>query len=167
MIRRAKALDVPRIAEIHVASWQVAYRGLVTDAFLDSLDLAKRERVWRDILTETSNPVFVAESADSVVGFCNVAPCRDEDLSEAAEITAIYLDPDHWRRGIGGRLCSRAFEFAANQGFSVISLWVLMENERARRFYESLGFRDQGGRKQEDRGDLVMNEMRYLRELPV
>lgn len=118
MVRRAKAFDASRIAEIHVTSWQVAYRGIIPDAFLNSLDVAKREQVWRDVITETANPVFVAESAGSVVGFCHLAPSRDADLPRAAEITAIYLDPDHWRRGgadsfVRGQLSSRANKFFA------------------------------------------------------
>ncbi len=38
---------------------------------------------------------------------------------------------------------------------------MLETNVRARRFYETAGWRADGGRKTEQRGDVVLREVRY------
>ena len=40
-------------------------------------------------------------------------------------------------------------------------LWVLKTNERARRFYEIAGWKTDGQTKTEERGRVVLNEVRY------
>lgn len=42
IIRQAKAEDVRQIAEILVEDWQTAYRGIMDDAFLDSMNAEQR-----------------------------------------------------------------------------------------------------------------------------
>ena len=41
-LRRAVPGDENEVAEVHVRSWQVAYRGLLPDAYLDALRPAGR-----------------------------------------------------------------------------------------------------------------------------
>jgi len=43
-IRTAVAEDAPGLATVHVRSWQLAYRGLMADEFLDGLSVEERER---------------------------------------------------------------------------------------------------------------------------
>jgi hypothetical protein len=45
-IRPATAEDAAGIAAVHVRSWQVAYRGQLPDALLDSLSVDQRTRWW-------------------------------------------------------------------------------------------------------------------------
>jgi hypothetical protein len=56
-IRRAIATDAATIAGIHVRAWQWAYRGLIPDAFLDSLSVEARETSWRRQLERTATRV--------------------------------------------------------------------------------------------------------------
>jgi hypothetical protein len=49
-IRSAVPQDATRIAEVHVASWRVAYRGLMPDNLLQQLDAESRANVWRELL---------------------------------------------------------------------------------------------------------------------
>ena len=46
-IRPVGAGDVPAVARLHVAVWQVAYRGLLPDAYLDAPSVDRREIMWR------------------------------------------------------------------------------------------------------------------------
>ena len=41
-VRSARPGDAEAIAQLHVASWRVAYRGIVDDAYLDALDVGAR-----------------------------------------------------------------------------------------------------------------------------
>ncbi|MCB1088790.1 MAG: GNAT family N-acetyltransferase [Verrucomicrobiae bacterium] len=167
MIRRAVNEDARRIAEIHVSSWQVAYDSLIPADYLNGLSVARREAVWLAAIDEARGPVFVSSVEDRIVGFCHVAPSRDEDSVGCAEITAIYVAPSFWRQGHGHALCEEAVSYAEREAFCDITLWVIAENRRARRFYERMGFLEDGGFKSVERPGFVLNEVRYRRKITV
>lgn len=141
-IRLAAIDDAEPLARVHVRSWQVAYRGMIPDEILDSLDLDERSAGWRSTIAQGDQVVLVAADITALQGFCSFGPARDEseDRKFVAEITSIYVDPDHWGRGVGGALCSSAIARAGERGFRGLVLWVLEANARARAFYERLGF---------------------------
>ena len=45
IIRNAEEEDVRQIAEILVEDWQKAYRGIMDDAFLDSMNVSQRYEI--------------------------------------------------------------------------------------------------------------------------
>ncbi|MEZ4734028.1 MAG: hypothetical protein R3E79_43600 [Caldilineaceae bacterium] len=80
-VRAAKPADAPAIADVHIVSWQVAYRGLLPDTLLDTLSLEQRTQEWREILAlPRGSRTLVYEEGDRIVGFAGVGPCRDETL---------------------------------------------------------------------------------------
>jgi GNAT superfamily N-acetyltransferase len=160
-VRKGRPDDADAIARVHVASWRAAYRRVMPDAVLDRLDEAARAGTWRRALADPEWPVLVLDLDGRVEGFCHVAPSRDPrvDRARTAEITAIYIDPSFWRRGHGRALCRRALEEAVRLGRSEVTLWVLEKNQSARRFYEALGFAEDGGAKVEPESGL--REVRY------
>jgi ribosomal protein S18 acetylase RimI-like enzyme len=149
LVRTATATDAPSIAHIHVEAWRVAYRGQMPDAILDALDVGRRAAFWQGRLTERRGAVFVAEEGGRITGFCDLIPSRDKDADAraVAEIVAIYILPQHWRKGAGRALCDRALAEARGQGYRVVTLWVLASNGGARRFYEAMGFGLDGATK--------------------
>lgn len=168
--RPATAADTPRIAEIHVSAWRVAYRGQVPDAFLDGLSAERRTSAWSDIVAATAWPstgVFVAEDdSGKLVGFAHVCASRDDDAaSEVGEVTSIYIAPEEWHQGAGRALLDAATTTLRTAGFSRATLWVLDTNDRARQFYERLGWRSDGAVKVDDRGDFALREIRYATDL--
>lgn len=156
-MRKADSEDVEAIAEIHVRSWQAAYRGVLPGELLDGLSVAERVKSWREILTATEEHwlTFVAESvAGGLVGFCSVTtPSRDADTgARTAEIGALYVDPDHWRQGAGSALLAVALEELNGARWCDAILWVLPENRAAIAFYERFGFEiEEGVEKREER----------------
>ena len=86
---------------------------------------------------------LVGETDDGeIVGFVRAAPVKAKEpdpLGTEAEIFAIYLLAKVKRQGIGRRLMSGVFDHLRSQGFRSVGLWVLKENQPARRFYEALG----------------------------
>lgn len=134
------------------------------EAVLDALDVEQGAMRWRDRLSSTDVDCLVAEEA-SVLGFCSLTPCRDATQEpRAGEIAAIYLHPDHWRRGIGRALLASADALARTRGYRSLGLWVLRENQRARWFYEAVGFA-RGGEERIDTGLIgsPLHEVRYAR----
>ena len=78
---------------------------------------------------------------------------RDEDLTDAGEVVAIYVLSEYYGRKIGYRLMNEAF--ARLSGYDTIFVWVLEKNERAIRFYHQYGFEFDGCRKQWNLGTPV------------
>jgi GNAT superfamily N-acetyltransferase len=138
-----------RLAKIHVAAWRAAYRGLVPDSHLANLDPVVRAEGFRRFLAEGLAETYVAEQDGTAIGFLTLAGCRDEnvDVRETGEIWGIYLHPDHWRRGVGRKLCRFAEQALDNRGFGVVVLWVFAGNLTARRFYETMGYDADGATK--------------------
>jgi ribosomal protein S18 acetylase RimI-like enzyme len=146
-IREAEPKDARGIAEIHVRSWRAAYRGQLTDDFLDGLNVEDRLEMHR--LALESPPaeyrMWVAEEDGRVIGFAVTGKSEDADADErVAEVFAIYLDPDRVGTGLGRRLFSHAVDDLRDRGYRSATLWVLETNEPARRFYELAGWAHDG-----------------------
>jgi len=69
MLRQATDADAAAIAWLHVASWQIAYRGLLPDAFLDGLNQADQISVWQARLAMPDRIVRLAEDTDGLEPF--------------------------------------------------------------------------------------------------
>jgi L-amino acid N-acyltransferase YncA len=140
-IRLASAADCEGIAIVHVRTWQAAYRGVVPDAFLDSISLEVRTQAWRAALERGHPEIWVACREAQVIGWVSFGPARDSDAaSTTGELEAIYVCPQYWGTGLGRALWLTARDRLINRGFNSITLWVLAENSRAIRFYEAAGF---------------------------
>jgi GrpB-like predicted nucleotidyltransferase (UPF0157 family)/ribosomal protein S18 acetylase RimI-like enzyme len=156
-VRRAGAADVSGIAEIHVRSWQAAYRGVLPDALLDALSVPEREDHWQTILSGASEHRLTLVADDpggGLTGFCSaLMPSPDGKAGAAtAEIGALYVDPNCWGRGVGTAVLTAALKELREQGWADAILWVLPENHAALAFYDHLGFAvEKGIEKNEER----------------
>jgi GNAT superfamily N-acetyltransferase len=161
-IRKATPQDACGIAYVHVRSWQVAYRGHMPDEFLDGLE--QRTNMWRELTLQPDKVILVAEASEGdIVGFSALAPSRDLDASpNTAEVAAIYVHPENWKKGIGRALLSASLDQLRKCGYDQITLWVLEGNQRARSFYESFGFIQDGAMKDDDHWkNFSVREVRY------
>jgi ribosomal protein S18 acetylase RimI-like enzyme len=164
-VRAATADDADAIARVHVETWRAGYRGLLPDEEIGKITLEQRRAFWKGELAKSGpRKIDVAQDGIAVIGFCSYGPTRDNDAAGAAEIYAVYVHPDTWRRGAGRRLCERAALAAAERGHDAITLWVVKGNERACRFYERIGFRPDGGARSNTRFLATpFDEIRYRR----
>lgn len=165
-IRRANESDAQQIAHVHILSWQTIYRGHIPDAILNQLSLEKRTQEWRALLLAGMD-IWLIEEDKKLIGFASVCPSRDEDDDpvKVAEISAIYLLPEFWRKGLGRELCQVIFDEVAKKGFKEISLWVLESNKSSRRFYEALEFHATGDIKSDHFGCESLLVIRYRKIL--
>ena len=165
VIRDARPSDARRFEEIRIAGWKTAYAGIFATDFLDGLAV-EDERVaqraeWLANLP-ADHVMLVAELQGRVAGGAILTPSRDDDVPEAAELLALYVDPALQSHGIGTRLMDAGF---ARMPQLTQTLWTLEENSPARRFYERHGFVADGARKTFDRAPGSGNpaEVRYRR----
>jgi len=165
VVHSARTDDAEGIALVHTTSWQAAYRGLIGDEYLDAIDLDQRTRRWKQILAEAQDKeqrILVAFVAEQVTGFVSGGPSRDTDVTGQAEVYAIYVKPDWWGCGVGAALMSGVLH-ALEGTTKAVSLWVIIENYRARAFYRRFGFEVDGQRRVEAIGGSEVSEVRLVR----
>lgn len=162
VIRRATPADAQAIAQIHVSAWRAAYNDLIPDEVLGSLSVERREELWRKDLEAGIAAIWVAESGEAIVGWISVGRSRDPDASAGTgELWAMYIDPAHWRVGIGRALWSAARAHLRGAGLDDVTLWVLKENARGLAFYAAIGFTIDVGRvKTIELGGATLEELR-------
>lgn len=165
MLRLATIEDAETIATIHVRTWQTAYEGIVPAVYLSSLSIQERADLWRRVVSEQRGTVLLALAQHAEVGFISFGPSRDKDGNGKAEIYAIYVLPAFWNQGIGRELLEEGERGVEDNKFTAITLWVLEKNALARRFYDSRGFRLDGGQKEATIGGLILTELRYQKKI--
>ncbi|MBX3586669.1 MAG: GNAT family N-acetyltransferase [Ramlibacter sp.] len=167
LVRPAQAGDAQSIAEIHVAAWQAAYTGLMPDEHLQGLSAAKRLPLWREAIEFSEPQVFVATEGDTVAGFVGFDRSRDpKSKPTTGEVWAMYVAPGHWGQGAGLALWDAAREGLLEEGCTEVTLWVLLRNERALRFYELAGFkRELNTARTTTVGGAKLEEIRLKRKL--
>lgn len=162
IVRPAEYKDALGIAKVHVLTWQNVYRGLIPDDFLDNMSVEERQKMWEKNLA-TPLPgvrIFIAEDSNGIIGFSDCGPNRDEvDNKKHGELYAIYVFPEHWRRGIGKLLINQITKQLKDEGYEYATLWVLEGNSRARKFYEVNGWKFDGRVKPHPK--FGINEARY------
>jgi GNAT superfamily N-acetyltransferase len=57
-----------------------------------------------------------------------------------AELSRLFVAPEHWRRGIGKQLLRRAVEEMRRRNYQNAHLFTPADNSRARSFYEQQGW---------------------------
>jgi ribosomal protein S18 acetylase RimI-like enzyme len=142
LIRKMLPEDAAQVGFIHVKAWQVAYKGILHQSFLDSLDLEKRTEGWRKGMKENPSLVrLVAEKEGEILGFICGLNNRKLDVLPASdcELWAIYVRPGLFRSGIGRQLLAKFKEEMKRADKKRLSLWALKANEPGCRFYESQG----------------------------
>jgi GNAT superfamily N-acetyltransferase len=120
-LRRATACDADAITNVHWASFRLL-------TFLPMLHTIEENRrfIANVILKECE--VTVAEDETGIVAFIAL---------KGEEVRLLYTRPDRVGMGAGTQL----IEAAKATGIGARELWCFQANERARRFYETRGFR--------------------------
>ena len=164
-IAPAVAQDCAQLAQVHVASWQHAYRHLLPAAYLDALSVEKREAAWREVLAQGRSELLVARVDGQVAGFASFGACRDEGAPAGrGELWALYVAPQSWSRGVGLALWRAAQARLEALGFHETSLWALAGNARAIRFYTSVGFEAEPDAARDfAMGGAKLREVRYVK----
>jgi len=81
--RIATPEDAAAVAGVHVRSWQVAYRGLFPDEYLDGLRAEDRMARYTFGETGSSLTTIVAVDDATLCGFATTGPAQDDDVQGA------------------------------------------------------------------------------------
>ncbi|MWC27988.1 GNAT family N-acetyltransferase [Paenibacillus sp. MMS18-CY102] len=162
----AWATDWKAYAEVHAAAYREAYRGIMDSGYLAAYTAVNRESAYKAMIEaggEKSARAAILSVNGQPAGCLLIGPSHDPDLGDSyGEIEAIYLLSACKGQGYGKLLLRWGIDRLIEQGHSFLSLWVLEENEAARRFYERVGFQADGASRTIERGR-KLTQLRYIR----
>src|SRR5688572_20271823 len=168
-IRQAQVADAIRIAALHIASWQAAYRNELPASFLALLDPAQKTADWAARIASRKINVLLIENADGLLGFCAHGWTEEHDAAPSSwEIANLHVRPDLRRAGVGSRLFDAALAAAVSAEARHLMLWVVETNQPARQFYEQKGMQlEEGSHKAHVLAPgVLLHEVRYTLALP-
>ncbi len=163
-IRKATFEDAAEIANVHINSWREAYKGLISEEFLNDRPLFFKNRyeLWKKVTVNDGQVTLVAEcSENGVVGFVNGTNGRDESLKDHAEVWCIYLLEKYHGKKIGFNLLKGYFGAHVELGFEKGYLWVLADNPTIS-FYERAGGKFNGKTTEDEIGGQKVTELCYV-----
>ena len=163
-IRQAVADEAPALAALQRRTDLFAYASIFPPE-APQPDLDRMTLDWQRRLRDMHAPNarrYRADIRNLPAGV--IIACGDPDDPKLGYITRLYVDPQEWGRGIGRSLYDDALSYLRSIGYVQASLWVLERNERARSWYERLGWSCTGERKSvlDSAG---VEDLRYTRPL--
>lgn len=135
------------MATAAIAAWREGFRGIVPPE-IDPVEAWRPARISERLRDPAyaERSILVAELGGEVAGLVVVGTSRDSDrVVNEGEVMALYVHPDHWRRGVGRALVDGAVAEIAATGHAEAIVWTLAESPRNIAFYEALGFALDGG----------------------
>ncbi len=164
-IRDLKREDIPYIVDIQINGWKAAYKGIIEDEYLNSMNREERIRKRENDYKEFN--YIVAELNSEIVGFCkyidnNTHTPNIEDID--CEIIALYVRPDMKYKGIGTTLFNYAKKEFISKNKKKMIIWCLKDNEPSKLFYKKMGgniFKE----KDIKIGDIYYKEVGFLYNL--
>ena len=149
-------------------------------AYLDSLPAGS----WCGMVNRSGMNTLVVTAGEEIVGtssYCERRPFdvrfdksffsdrktvkKDERTKDWGEIVSIYFLPQYMGKGHGMLLMQAVLGELRKTGYQNCCLWVLEENERARHFYEKIGFVPDGAYMEQEIGGELLREIRYVLSL--
>lgn len=133
--------DADAVAHLHAISWRSAYRGIVPDDFLDHDVFADRQTVWRErmqgLATAPAFGIVAEDTLGRMIGFVYVLPRHDPVCGTLVD--NLHVRPELKGGGIGRMLLQAVVRELGPAHAQPLHLWVLDQNEPAKRFYARLG----------------------------
>ena len=136
-LREAQESDLTEIAVLHIANQRAAYRGLLSDSYLDGLDPARQQEKWESFFRQEGQKIFVVRNHASLLGFA--AWKKDEEIPECLYLDSLHVAPGAQGQGVGTALILQAAQCARENGYQTMSVCIVKGNEGARRLYTRMG----------------------------
>lgn len=152
-IREMTTEDIEQVRQVYILGWQNAFRGIVPQTYLDTMNLDD----WAPPL----NGAYVLTDGKNILGTSSIAPARDSAFDGWGEIISIFILPHLIGRGYGHQLFTFVRDKLIEQHYANLYLTVFEDNHRARKFYEKHNFSWNGERLPYNVGGKDLIELRY------
>lgn len=167
-VRPAQVSDADEIGRIQNDTWQQAYRKVLPEQILVSVDAERFAASWRTAIGQPPSPayqVLVALEGPATVGFAAFGPDADRQSEDpapetTAAIAAMLVEPRWGRRGHGSRLLAAVADLARSDGINRLVAWVPAADTASLEFYRSAGWEADGLQRSLDTGAGLVPELR-------
>lgn len=140
MIRSAVPTDAPILADILILNWQTAFRGIVDQSVLDSLDQDQLTTRFEGQIRSHDPFILVATSDNRPVGYVVwTENPRDPAWPHQNSITQLFVHPSHHGNHLGTNLLKAIAKEATNRGHQGMMIGAFPKNTRAIALYQRLG----------------------------
>ena len=137
LIRSAEPKDFAEIADLYVSNHKETYKGLLPDSYFDMLTPEYARKKWMEYQSVPGRKLWVAYENDGFLGFS--AGAADNNLPNTWLLDSLHVTKAARGKGVGTALIHENRTYAANNGFSRMSICIVRGNESARALYEKLG----------------------------
>ena len=123
-----------------VNGWKTAYKGIIDDEFLNSMNI--EERIEKREKDYDQNGFIVAEKNKEIVGFCRYVDNNSFSshmIDIDCEIQALYVKPTLKNNGIGTKLFQYVTNEFKSKNKTKMIIWCLKDNEPSKKFYKKMG----------------------------
>ena len=133
--RKARLADLPSIVML-----------LMDDDFGKNREnianIKKYEKIFELIAQDSSQYLMVVEEKGCVIGTCHltVMPSLTLQGTIRLNIEAVRVAADYRSKGVGAWMIRQAIEYGKEKGVGLIQLTTNKKREKAKQFYERLGF---------------------------
>ena len=140
-IRKAKSEDAPRVAFINAESWQITYRHVVAQSFLETVTQEQQLPRAKRLVESPDLSCIVVENKQNgeVVGFACFGKNREPKVDADCELQAIYLLEEYQGHSIGKMLFEHGVKEFKEKSKKRMTVSVFEANKLARSFYERQG----------------------------
>ena len=137
-IRKWNESDAEAVRNVLEISWQDAYSSFIPKTDLDNyLDRTYSLELLKTASKKSDFICYVAEIDETICGWLKLYISKDENRFY---LSSIYVLPEYQKLKIGLQFFNLACEEAVMLGFKEIYIGVMIQNERALRWYKKLGF---------------------------
>lgn len=151
------------IAKLIKDGWNAAYKGIISDDYLNNMDVEKISESWKKNIEANKN-IYIYKENDEILGVIRFGKSEYSYIKSIGEIFVLYVKPELKRKGIGTQL----FDFAKNKlikdGYEKMIIWCLKGNKQGINFYKK-----HGGDKIKERdyivGGIKVREEGYMFDL--
>lgn len=95
-------------------------------------------------MTTRTHPWLVLQNDDTVIGYAFASPHHERAAYRWAATVAVYVHPDHHRRGAGRRLYRALLELLRRQGLWAAVAGITIPNDASVGLHRALGFEPVG-----------------------
>ncbi|WP_436931262.1 N-acetyltransferase family protein [Halosimplex halobium] len=136
--RPANAGDVAGVQRVADDAWHTAYDDILgADVVETMLDEWYEDDAIEAGVEHEAQDFFVAVVDGEVVGYAHAGPHPPRRVHQ---VYRLYVDPDHWREGIGRNLVAEVEQALYDRDVTAYEAEVLAGNDRGVAFYEAVGF---------------------------
>lgn len=141
--RKGSKTDLAGLKKLAIKSWQQFEKDLTTENWKNLSNILMDDNTYSELF-DTSHCIVSTTDQNEIVGMAFLVPKGNPtDIydKEWCYIRFVSVDPDFGGHGIGKKLTALCIEIAQQHNEKVIALHTSEIMDKARHFYESLGFR--------------------------